>query len=127
MKNYKLLIYDDPEKREIISNYLRAIDHPAKAAGSVKEAFEMLRTERFDVILTDQLFAKNTMNRIYREIKRLHPSILIIWIDIDKTQTNVPKKYSSTSMDYFGKIMRILGNGHDDKYYSSGLSTPSYS
>ncbi len=127
MKNYKLLIYEDPEKREMILNYLRAIDHPAKAAGSVKEAFEMLRQERFDVILTDQLFAKNTMNRIYREIKRVHPSILIIWIDIDKTQGTMPNRFSSTSMDYFGKIMRILGNGHDDNYYSSGFRSLSYS
>lgn len=127
MKNNKLLIYEDPEKREFIQNYLTAIDHPSKSAGSVKEAFEMLRRERFDVILTDQLFAKNTMNRIYREIKRLHPSILIIWIDIDKSQSSTPNRFSGTSFDYFGKIMRILGNGQDDKYYSSGFGRLSYS
>ena len=53
MKNYKLLIYEDPEKREFIHNYLISIDHPVKSVSSVNEAFEMLRTERFDVILTD--------------------------------------------------------------------------
>lgn len=127
MKNYKLLIYEDPEKREFIYNYLISIDHPVKVAGSVNEAFEMLRNERFDVILTDQLFAKNTMNRIYREIKRMHPSILIIWIDIDKTHNHVPERFSGTSIDYFSKIMRILGNGNDDVYYRENLSAARFS
>ncbi len=128
MKNTKLLIYEDPEKRDIIQKYLTGLDHPVKSVASVKEAFQILRTERFEVILTDQLFARNSMNRIYREIKRLHPSILIIWIDIDKSLSAVPNRFSSTSQDYFQRIVRILDAGYEtDRDYSKMNNRLGYS
>jgi signal transduction histidine kinase/CheY-like chemotaxis protein len=70
----KILIVDDEsEIREILSEILAGAQHRVAAVASGREALERMAAERFDVILTDIRMPDLDGRTLYREIERRWP------------------------------------------------------
>jgi two-component system NtrC family sensor kinase len=70
----KILIVDDEaEIREILSDILTGAQHRVAAVASGREALERMAEERFDVILTDIRMPDLDGRTLYREIERRWP------------------------------------------------------
>jgi two-component system NtrC family sensor kinase len=73
---YAVLIVDDePEIRDSLAEILCTAGHRATTAGGGREALQRLRTERFDVVLTDMRMPDVDGRALYREIERQWPRL----------------------------------------------------
>lgn len=75
-----LLADDQPGVRQAIKYLLELDDHAVTEARDGKEAFELFRAGRFDLVITDYAMPEMAGNDLAAEIKRLIPAQPIIMI-----------------------------------------------
>lgn len=102
-----LIVDDDPEFRENLSEILNQSGYETESAGSASDAFEKLKIVEYDLVLLDFMMPKLSGLDAIFEIKRLRPTIKLIMItafaSIEHAVTAVKKGVS----DYISKPFKI--------------------
>ncbi|MEE9124052.1 MAG: ATP-binding protein [candidate division NC10 bacterium] len=73
-----LVIDDESQLREVVTNLLRLEGHMAVAAGSGIEGVEVFRSEPFDVVITDLGMPDLTGLEVARKIREIYPGVKIV-------------------------------------------------
>lgn len=100
-----LIVDDDPANRELLTRRLERGGYVSKAAGSGREALEMLAQRKFDLILLDQMMPGLSGLETLQEIKanaRLR-SIPVIMLSASDDSTLVVQCILSGAEDYVAK------------------------
>jgi diguanylate cyclase (GGDEF)-like protein len=82
-----LVVDDEPEIREVLSQFLSTDGNEVKLAASGEEALEAFRKEPFPLVISDVIMKKMSGIDLLQEVKRLEPDTEVILIthyaDID--------------------------------------------
>jgi PAS domain S-box-containing protein len=73
-----LVIDDEPQLRDVVTNLLRLEGHMAVGVGSGTEGVEAFRSEPFDVVITDLGMPDLTGLEVARKVRELHPGVKVI-------------------------------------------------
>ncbi len=73
-----LVIDDEPQLRDVVTNLLRLEGHMAAGVGSGTEGVEAFRSEPFDVVITDLGMPDLTGLEVARKIREVHPRVKVI-------------------------------------------------
>ncbi|MFQ5961003.1 MAG: ATP-binding protein [Candidatus Methylomirabilales bacterium] len=73
-----LVIDDEPQLRDVVTNLLRLEGHMAVGVGSGTEGVEAFRSEPFDVVITDLGMPDLTGLEVTRKIREVHPGVKVI-------------------------------------------------
>jgi PAS domain S-box-containing protein len=73
-----LVIDDEPQLRDVVTNLLRLEGHMAVGVGSGTEGVEAFRSEPFDVVITDLGMPDLTGLEVTRKVRELHPGVKVI-------------------------------------------------
>ena len=98
-----LLVDDERFARTVYSDYLRVVGHAVSVAAGATEALELLRTERFDLLITDIVLQGSDGLELLTDAKRLDPNIEVLVITaLDRVDPAVRAMKSGAS-DYLVK------------------------
>lgn len=98
-----LLVDDDNNIRITLQVTLSDIGHHVIAAASLKEAAGALRTERFDLVLTDFRLDGTTGIDVIREVKRVQPDAIIVVMTAYSSIENAVRVTKEGAFDYLPK------------------------
>lgn len=77
-----LIVDDEPDLRFLMSRYLEADGHEVHEAGNGKTAMEMLRSQSFELVLTDNVMPVMDGEQMIREIRedeQLADILIVAW------------------------------------------------
>lgn len=104
----KILVVDDDEQmREDISEMLSREGYTVSHVGSGEEALERMKREDFDVILTDLIMPGIDGMEVLRQSKRLKPAVRVIMITGFGTIENAVDAMKEGASDYISKPFKI--------------------
>lgn len=104
MQQARVLIMDDEVgERQRIGGYLEAKGHEVVGVGSVEEAVEAIRRERFDVFLTDCNIPGVDALRTSDEARRINPDMAVIIMTAYGTIETAVKAIKAGAYDYLPK------------------------
>lgn len=104
MQEARVLIMDDePDERRRIGEYLEQKGHEVVGVGSVSEAIEVIRRERFDVFLTDCNMPGVDALRTSDEARRINPDMAVIIMTACGTIETAVKAIKAGAYDYLSK------------------------
>jgi PAS domain S-box-containing protein len=75
-----LVVDDEPLIRQVVSGFLRIDRHNVEAVGSGREALALLRTETFDLVITDRAMPDMGGDELATAVKRDAPNMPIIML-----------------------------------------------
>lgn len=78
-----LCVDDNEDNSSMLTVLLGFSSYEAVAAGSLKEAQRLMRSERFDLYILDKRFPDGTGLDLCQEIRQLHPETPIIFYSGD--------------------------------------------
>ena len=112
-----LIVDDEPEIRETLSEILIAAQHRVVTASSGREALERMAAERYDAILTDIRMPDLDGRSLYEEIQRRWPGQAgrVVFVTGDTLATGVRKLVSESGRPVIEKpflpseVRRIVG------------------
>lgn len=102
-----LLVDDDAEFRKYIAEVLEDAGYHTAGAASALEAFERLRSEKFDVGLIDFMMPQKSGIDALFDIRRLQPNIKIIMITAFASIDNAVEAIKRGANDYIAKPFKI--------------------
>ncbi len=102
-----LIVDDDGEFRNHLIEVLKEEGYQIDAASSAKEAFALLSTGEFDVVLLDYLMPKQSGVDALSEIKRLRPKIKVIMITAFASIEHAIEAIKRGANDYISKPFKI--------------------
>lgn len=104
----KILVVDDDEQmREDISEMLSREGYTVSHVGSGEEALEEIKKGDFDVILTDLIMPGIDGMEVLRQSKRLKPAVRVIMITGFGTIENAVDAMKEGASDYISKPFKI--------------------
>lgn len=77
IKTKLLIVEDEPELRECIVNYFRLVDsdYDISSANSGASAFELIKSQRFDIIVSDIKMPNGDGIELLKNVKALIPDM----------------------------------------------------
>ncbi|HEX4146578.1 MAG TPA: sigma-54 dependent transcriptional regulator [Pirellulales bacterium] len=124
----RLLLIDDD--RALILKQVRHLFplplHIVEAARTAAKGLESLRQRRPDVILLDLLLPDHSGLEVHREIRRIDPSIPVIFITVATTADAAIEAMQQGAFDYLfkpldlGQLQRVVGDALDDAHRRRG-------
>ncbi len=72
------LVEDDPEVRDLVSEYLTGDGHTVETAANGREGLEKFHPDRFDVVITDKAMPQMNGDQLARAIKNIAPDKPVI-------------------------------------------------
>lgn len=108
MTNAKLLIVeDDPQMRQGLSDILTEEGYKVSSVSSGKEAIENIKKNGFDVVVTDIVMPGMDGMEVLKEAKRLEPQIHVVMITAFATIENAVEAMKRGASDYIAKPFKI--------------------
>ena len=108
MQEARVLIMDDEQKeRSRIEDALKQKGHDVLAVGSVLEAVEAIRRERFDVFLTDCNIPGVDALQISGEARKINPDMAVIIMTSYGTIETAVKAIKAGAYDYLPKPIDV--------------------
>jgi len=108
MQEARVLIMDDEVKeRSRIEDALKQKGHDVLAVGSVLEAVEAIRRERFDVFLTDCNIPGVDALQISGEARKINPDMAVIIMTSYGTIETAVKAIKAGAYDYLPKPIDV--------------------
>jgi len=102
--NGRILIVDDETNiRTALAKLLAKPGHTTKTAASAREALELLRSERFQIVISDLRMPGEDGLHLLREIKRLDPMIDVIMMTAYGTIETAVEAMRQGAYDYIEK------------------------
>jgi DNA-binding NtrC family response regulator len=107
-RSKRVLVVDDEENiREILTEYLNEFGYEVACAVNGKEALQIYKKERFDIILSDLVMRPMDGMELLGEIKKFDPNAIFIMItgypSVDSAMTAIKKG----ARDYITKPFNI--------------------
>ena len=104
MQDARILIMDDEAReRERIGNYLSKKGYDIQGVGTVQEALETIRRDRFDVFLTDCNIPGVDALQTSDEVRRINPDMAVIIMTSFGTIETAVKAIRAGAYDYLPK------------------------
>ncbi len=104
MQEARVLIMDDePRERQRIEDFLRKKGHDVISVGSVPEAIQAIKRERFDAFLTDCNIPGVDALRMSDEARKLNPDMAVIIMTAFGTIETAVKAIKAGAYDYLPK------------------------
>ncbi len=104
MQEARVLIMDDePRERQRIEDFLRKKGHDVISVGSVPEAIQAIKRERFDAFLTDCNIPGVDALRTSDEARKLNPDMAVIIMTAFGTIETAVKAIKAGAYDYLPK------------------------
>ena len=85
-----LLVDDEPKLRDVLAVGLTDLGYRTLAAGSGREALDMLQREDVDLVLTDLRMPGIGGRELLQEIKRTRPALPVILMTAQATRAPAP-------------------------------------
>lgn len=101
-----LVVDDDAEMRELVSDVLSGRGHQITTAGSGQEALKLLAEQDFAVVLTDLRMKGMLGTELLNEIKRLHPDIGVILMTAFGSVETAVEAMKHGASDYLTKPVK---------------------
>lgn len=101
-----LVVDDDAVIRDTLCEVL-ASDHHCQQASTVEEALRELRTQSFDVVLTDISMPGLTGRELLRRVLSLYPGMPVIIVSGLSDQDQAQSLISAGAFDYLLKPFRL--------------------
>lgn len=101
-----LVVDDDAEMRELVSDVLSGRGHQIMTAGSGQEALKLLAEQDFAVVLTDLRMKGMLGTELLNEIKRLHPDIGVILMTAFGSVETAVEAMKHGASDYLTKPVK---------------------
>jgi len=103
MKSRILVVEDDQVQRDVIADILTAADYIVCEAASAQEGLAILRSESFDMLLTDLRMSGMDGLALLREAKRIRPDIEAIVMTAYATVETAVTAMKEGAADYLQK------------------------
>jgi CheY-like chemotaxis protein len=104
-----LVVEDNPDARQMLGDLLGALGHMTREAGSAEEAFDLLRGDVFDVLLTDVGLPGKSGVELARKAVDANPSLRVILSSGFGAVTNdMPEALSLPKPYNLEKLMNVL-------------------
>jgi two-component system NtrC family response regulator len=108
MNNLLVLIVDDEaSQREILSGYLKKKKHSVHQASSVQEAIVKVRSQHFDLVLTDYKMPGKTGFDLLQEIKKIDTEAVVVLMTAFGTIEGAVEAMRAGAYDYLGKPIEL--------------------
>ena len=118
----KILLVDDEESiRETIGEFIKQEGHDVYTAANVAEAFELLKKQNIDVVVTDIIMPKITGIELLREIHTTAPDIPVIMLTGEPEVRSASEAVRAGAFDYLSKpisrdsINKVIRNATERK------------
>ncbi|HEX8748364.1 MAG TPA: response regulator [Pyrinomonadaceae bacterium] len=98
-----LCVDDNEDNSSMLTMLLGLSSYEAVAAGSIEEALQRARSERFDLFILDKRFPDGTGFTLCQEIRRLHPDTPVIFYSGDAYSSDRLEGLSAGAQDYVAK------------------------
>lgn len=102
-----LIVDDDRELRDHLTEVLEADGYQTEGAASAKEAHEKLSAEEFDIVLLDYMMPKKSGIDALIEIKGLRPKAKVVMITAFASIENAIEAIKKGASDYISKPFKI--------------------
>lgn len=102
-----LIVDDDTELRDYLAEILREDGYRTQSASSVKEAYEKLSLEEFDIVLLDHMMPKKSGIDALIEIRGLRPKAKVVMITAFASIENAIEAVKKGASDYISKPFKI--------------------
>jgi two-component system NtrC family response regulator len=108
MNNLLVLIVDDEaSQREVLSGYLKKKKHSVHQASSVQEAIVKVRSQHFDLVLTDYKMPGKTGFDLLQEIKKIDTEAVVVLMTAFGTIEGAVEAMRAGAYDYLGKPIEL--------------------
>ena len=108
MNNLLVLIVDDEaSQREVLSGYLKKKKHTVHQASSVQEAIVKIRSQHFDLVLTDYKMPGKTGFDLLQEIKKIDTEAVVVLMTAFGTIEGAVEAMRAGAYDYLGKPIEL--------------------
>ena len=101
-----LIVDDEPQIRGILRE-LFSEDHKCVEAASAEESLDLLRTEQFDLILTDIVMGGMSGLEMVAQARELAPETVVIMISAEQTISNAIEAMRAGAFDYISKPFNL--------------------
>lgn len=95
-----IVIDDEPDLRNLLRLILESHGHQVEEAGDGREALSILRSRRFDVVITDVLMPEEDGVSVMKKIPMLQPNAKVL--AISGGGPTMPADWSLKMMSMFG-------------------------
>jgi len=102
-----LVVDDDPQPRQTLVEFLKALGHETGVAASGQEAIATLRRERYDLVLTDLFMPEMDGLEVVREIKTMSPDLPVIVITGLSSVQSAVESVRAGAFDYIEKPVSL--------------------
>jgi DNA-binding NtrC family response regulator len=102
-----LIIDDDESFRQHLTHLFKRKGYPVSEANSGKEALELVRQNRFEVVLLDIVLTDSDGVEILRKLKQLYPETQVIMMTGNATVENAIASMKLGAYDYLIKPFNI--------------------
>lgn len=102
-----LIVDDDDELRENLSEILKAKGYHAESVSSGEEAMEKALAEEFDIVLLDLMMPKTGGMEVLAELRKKKPKTRVIMITAFATVDNAVEAIKKGASDYISKPFKI--------------------
>jgi CheY-like chemotaxis protein/DNA-binding HxlR family transcriptional regulator len=101
-----LVVDDDPQFREELTNFLSDEGHTTFTAPSVRRALEVLEAESIDVMFTDLKMPRQSGLELLAEVQRRWPGIFMVMVTGFATVNTAVEAMKIGAFDYIAKPFR---------------------
>lgn len=107
-KKYRILIVDDePILAEMLKEGLKTFDHACRTASSGSTALELLKTETFDLMLTDIIMPGMDGFVLTHAAKNLYPDLAVIVMTGFAQEETLERAIAAGATDFIKKPFTI--------------------
>lgn len=103
MSHTILLVDDEPNLRDVLAVGLNDLGYRTLAAGSGRDALDILQREDIDLVLTDLRMPGIGGRELLQEIKRTRPALPVILMTAYSTVKDAVQVIKEGAFDYIGK------------------------
>lgn len=102
-----LIVDDDASQRDVLAGYLKKKKHGVRQSSSVHDALQLIRSEHFDLVLTDYRMPGATGYDLLQEIKKLDTEIVVVLMTAFGTIEGAVEAMRAGAYDYLGKPIEL--------------------
>ncbi len=104
----KILIVDDEaSQREVLSGYLKKKKYTVQQSSSAEDAVAVLRSQHFDLVLSDYKMSGRTGFDLLQDIKRIDPETVVVLMTAFGTIEGAVDAMRAGTYDYLSKPIEL--------------------
>ncbi|APF17714.1 sigma-54-dependent transcriptional regulator [Caldithrix abyssi] len=102
-----LVVDDEQEVRDTLYNVLKSLDYVPHVAASGKEALEIIKNERIDVVLSDLYMPEMDGIELLKRVKAMNSKVVFLMITAHPTIETAVDAIKKGAYDYLTKPFHI--------------------